>query len=114
MLFQNNDVTSEYVGNRRRRIRYRMVLAVVPVEKHRLQRAFSHSLSGYLLLCFFMPRSRSGILRGWLTEEEAHQSFEILYHSRQLELLAYTAQSQTVQSDLVLQFRKECFHLPPC
>ena len=60
-----------------------------------------------------MPRSCSSILRGWFTAEEAYQPFEILYRSRQVELFAHEphpAQSQTTQSDLVLEFREQRFH----
>ena len=68
---------------------------------------------GYSLLCFFTLRSSSCDLRGWLTAKEPHQSFEILYRSRHVELFAHEphpAQSQTTQSDLVLEFREQRFH----
>jgi hypothetical protein len=62
-----------------------------------------------------MPHSCSRKLRRWLTAEESHQPFEVLHRCRQVELLAYKAhpaQSQSAESNVILQFCEECFHFP--
>ena len=74
----------------------------------------SYTCRDHSLLCFFMLRSSGCDLRGWLKAKEPHQPFEILYGSRQVELFAHEphpAQSQTTQSDLVLEFGEQRFHL---
>jgi hypothetical protein len=76
----------------------------------------SYCLPGYSLLCFFMPRSCSCDLWSRLTAEGPNQPFQVLHCGRQVELLAYEAhpaQSQSAQSDVILQFCEECFHFPP-
>src|SRR5579863_683911 len=53
---------------------------------------------------------------GWLTEE-AHQSLDVLSYRCQEELLAHESESpqtQAPQSDLILQFREQGFHLLSC
>ena len=52
--------------------------------------------------------------RCYRSTEEPHQSFDVLGDGCQEELLAHelqSAQTQAPQSDLILQFREQGFHL---
>src|SRR5580765_391941 len=63
-----------------------------------------------------IPLQLSGGFRSrcYRSAEEAHQSFDVLSHCCQEELLAHepeSPQTQAPQSDLVLQFCEQGFHL---
>src|SRR5438874_7047409 len=63
-----------------------------------------------------IPLQLSGTFRSSCcrSTEEPHQSFDVLGHRCQEELLAHelqSAQAQAPQSDLILQFREQGFHL---
>jgi hypothetical protein len=64
---------------------------------------------------FFSPQLRSSFHSGSCRlTEEPHESFDVLSRRCQEELLAHelqSAQAQGMQSDLVLQFREQGFHL---
>src|SRR6478736_6597162 len=76
-----------------------------------------HRILPWMATCFFVSSRGSGSCDLWgCLIKEANQPFEILCHGCQVELFAHEphpTQSQTTQSDLVLQFRKQCFHLSP-
>ena len=51
--------------------------------------------------------------RPWSLAEESDQPFDILCSCSQEELLTnklYSPQAQSTKSDLILEFRKQCFH----
>ena len=59
-------------------------------------------------------------LRRFRLTEESHQALDVLGRRGQEELLSHelqSSQAQATQSDLILQFREQCFHflsLPLC
>src|SRR6478672_3279622 len=66
---------------------------------------------------FFSSRLSSDLQsRCYRLTEEAHQSLDVLCHRCQEELLAHelqSAQAQAAQSNLILEFREQGFHLFP-
>ena len=67
------------------------------------------------LSVFFSPQLRGSFdSKCCRSAEEAHQSLDVLRHRCQEELLPYelqSAQAQATQSDLILEFREQGFHL---
>ena len=64
--------------------------------------------------CSIPLQLSGGFRRCYRSTEEAHQSLDVLSHRCQEELLAHepeSPQTQAPQSDLILQFREQGFHL---
>jgi len=86
----------------------------VGVEKVPPQRVFficEHAVVGFLVSVRLSGGRQN---RGCRLTEEAHQSLDVLSYRCQEELLAHepeSPQAQAPQSDLMLQFREQGFHL---
>jgi len=86
----------------------------VAVEKVRDRNIFLAAIKAAVE--FFLPPQLSGSFQGRCCQlpEEPHESLDVLGHRCQEELLPHEPQSpqaQAMQSDLVLQFREQGFHL---
>src|ERR1039457_4872754 len=86
----------------------------VAVEKVRDRNVLLAAIIAAIEFFVSPPLSGSFHSRGYRLAEDPHSPLDVLGHGRQEELLPHelqSAQAQATQSDLILQFREQGFHL---